>query len=157
MTLFFRGRSGSVHMKISREFGAGGGLILRFEMIASETLHRSQVPSIFRPRAYMRLSIRQKHASPLVGERYEKFWCDVADRALQIAFPQQLTRVDERVWIIGRRSSGDAVKLTEGLAVFERIFWIALIGVDPSDAWSGVNRSVVPASVAPNAKRLGAE
>lgn len=132
-------------MKIKKTFPVGGGLVFEFDVVIPEWKPSGSSPSSARgSRVYIVLKTRNKHENPLVGERYERFWCGVVDRALQIAFPNQVSWVDDEIWLVSRGASGNAVKLIEGLSTFDRVFSIAVSGAFDEAQVLGDERPKLP-------------
>jgi hypothetical protein len=119
-------------MRIKKTFAAGAGLVFLLDVVAPDRSRSKRgTPSGFAARAYITLKIKNKNVNPLVGARYEAFWLGVVDRALQIAFPNQISRIDEAIWVVSRGAVDGPVRLMAGLQLFERIFQVAITGVDP--------------------------
>lgn len=125
-------------MKLRKAYSTEGGLVFHLDVVAPDSRRGDTILNRqFGARAYVSLRMKCRHVNPLVGARYELFWCGIADRALQIAFPNQIKRIDDAIWLISRQGAGGAVKLLAGMETFERLFQIALSGVDPHEC-SGI-------------------
>lgn len=121
-------------MKITKIFPAGGHLAFQLEVVESNAPRTSRkLGRHFGARTYIFVKMKGASVNPLFGARYEMFWYGIVDRALEIAFPGQISRIDDAIWMVGRSQNGSAKKLVTGLETFERLFRIAITGVDPNE------------------------